>query len=661
MRSSTWSSPRGLGDIRIKRELLDAAPHQKTDELLSAAPGFFVDHEDGEGLGNDMNLRGFDFDHGSGIETRLGSIPLNIPMHIQGQGYTDVSFIIPEVVRSVRVLEGVFDPRQGDAAVAGSAIFDLGVAQRGYQLKTSYGSFDQARVVGVAAPAGADEETFAAFALRSTDGFGQNRAGQSASVNTQYAVDLGTRDRLRLLATAYGARFALPGVVRSDDVDAGRIGFYDSYPYLASGQGVQSSRVIVGADFDDASPDGGRFEIAPWFMWTGFRARQNFTGAIQTLASQPSTPGPGDLFETTNAETAAGLTSRLHSTVAHLTSFADVAAEPGVYLRAGHTDQAKTLLDPTTLAPWDPRIDAGLDTLDVGAYLDVDLRIAKRLRISGGPRVDFLGVSITDHLAGGANRATSGIAAGPRITAEYTLAPGLAPVVSYGEGFRSLDADGLGEGARPYSKVRSVEGGFRAEMDRGRYTTTLALFETWVDNELVFEASDGGMDTEGASVRRGLVSSFVAKPVDWLIASAALSLNDAEFQDPASAGSRYVPGVTPVLFRVDASAHGTLATVEHAPVTGRAGLGYTYVAGRRLNDSIVGQSDSVLNASASARYRWVELGVESYNLLGLQYPDDEELYLSNWSTQPRAGPASLGRHITAAAPRTILGTVSLYF
>ena len=127
MRGRAWASPRGLGDFRVQRELLDASPRQQTSEMLSAAPGFFVDHEDGEGFGNDVYLRGFDLDHGSGIEMRVGSVPINNPLHIQGQGYADANFIIPEVVRSIRVLEGPFDPRQGDAAIVGSAYFDLGV------------------------------------------------------------------------------------------------------------------------------------------------------------------------------------------------------------------------------------------------------------------------------------------------------------------------------------------------------------------------------------------------------------------------------------------------------------------------------------------------------------------------------------------------------
>ncbi|HET9957478.1 MAG TPA: hypothetical protein VFQ61_23425, partial [Polyangiaceae bacterium] len=76
------TSPRGAGDLRIDRQQLEASPRQHASELLAAAPGFFVDHEDGEGLGNDVTLRGFDLEHGTGIELRLGSVPINSPIHI---------------------------------------------------------------------------------------------------------------------------------------------------------------------------------------------------------------------------------------------------------------------------------------------------------------------------------------------------------------------------------------------------------------------------------------------------------------------------------------------------------------------------------------------------------------------------------------------------
>ncbi len=330
--------------------------------MLSAAPGFFVDHEDGEGLGNDVYLRGFDLEHGSGIEMRVGNVPINSPVHVLGQGYADANFIIPEVVRSIRVLEGPYDPRQGDAAIVGSAYFDLGVSERKHLLKASYGSFLQTRVVGVAAPEGFDDQTFAAFSLRKSDGFGVRRASESGSLNAQYGLDLGADSHLRLLATAYGARSELPGVLRNGDVKSGNIGYYDSYPFYAANQGVQATRAIISADFDTVTAGGAHFELAPWVMWTRNTSRQNYSGNILSSALDPEAAGgAGDLWELSNRESALGVVSRLHAAPRRPTSFLEVSVEPGVNFRLGHTDQTKSLLQPDTLKVWDRRLNAGLD------------------------------------------------------------------------------------------------------------------------------------------------------------------------------------------------------------------------------------------------------------------------------------------------------------
>jgi hypothetical protein len=697
-----WSSPRGLGDIRVDRETLTASPRQHTSEMLSAAPGFFVDHEDGEGLGNDVYLRGFDLDNGSGIEMKLGDIPLNVPLHIHGQGYADVNFIIPEVVDSIRVLEGPYDPRQGDAAIVGSAMFDLAVPARGYRLKSSFGSFGQARVLGIAAPVEANDETFAAFAVRQTQGFGQDRASKSASVNAQYGVDLSDADHLRVLATAYAAQSELAGVVRQDDVNAGRIGLYDAYPYFNSffpaycttascaeaAQGVFSARVILGAELDHVTKSGARFAITPWFMWTNFLSRQNYTGNLNSSNLQPNLTSLGDLWQLTNVETAAGATARFHTAPLRLGSFLEVVSEPGVALRLGHTDQGKDLLNPANLTPWDYRASYGLNTLDLTGYLDLDMRLWKKLRVSGGVRIDFLAASVDNNLSGviapvpdgalqGARMNVTGVVPGPRVTMAYEGLPALVPVASAGMGFRSLSATSLTlcnsatipqsrlvppcVPGSPYSRVTSFEAGIRSTVGQGRFTTTLTAFQTDVANELVFAVDSGGYETERASVRRGIVGSILARPKPWLLASTALSLQSATFDTLVTSVSHYVPNVPTFLWRTDVNANGTLRVIKDAPLAGRVGVGYTLIGGRHVNDAIVSPTNNVLNVLASLRYRFVELSVDMYNVLGLQYADDTTFYTSNWSLQPGQGRASTAVHLVAAAPRSTLATLTLNF
>ena len=319
---------------------------------------------------------------------------------------------------------------------------------------------------------------------------------------------------------------------------------------------MQSPRVIFGADFDHETKNGGRFELEPWFMWTNLDTRQNYTGDLESSQSNPSLFGLGDLFQLTNLETAMGLTSRYHTEPFKIGSALEAIVEPGVYVRYGHTEQEKNLLRPSDLTVWDRRIDDGLNTFDAAAYVDVDVRIAKKLRVSGGVRTDLLAVNVDDHLAL-ATRGTAGVVVGPRVTAAYEATRGFTVSASYGEGFRSLDAAHLTQGSQPFSRVRSVEVGARAEDKKKKWVSSLAIFDTFVDNELVFEAEAGGLETENASTRRGVVGSLVARPLEWLLASAALSVTNAVFTTRVAGVSHDVPNVAPIILRVDASAHGT--------------------------------------------------------------------------------------------------------
>src|SRR5262249_41455316 len=147
---------------------------------------------------------------------------------------------------------------------------------------------------------------------------------------------------------------------------------------------------------------------------------------------------------------------------------AELTVEPGALLRVAHASESKSLLVPATLETWDRRLDAALETLDAGAYVDVDFRFFRRLRVAGGPRADLLAQSVHDRLAGllpgtaagAGRRSLSGLAVGPRVATELDVTPELAVGASYGEGFRSLDGPQAPPLVhRPYSKVRSVEVG----------------------------------------------------------------------------------------------------------------------------------------------------------------------------------------------------------
>ena len=88
-----------------------------------------------------------------------------------------------------------------------------------------------------------------------------------------------------------------------------------------------------------------------------------------------------------------------------------------------------------------------------------------------------------------------------------------------------------------------------------------------------------------------------------------------------------------------------------SPITGRAGVGYTLIGGRHVNDVILAPTNNVLNVLASLRYRFVEVGLDIYNLLGLKYADDEDVLRFQLESEPgpEPGVARRAHHSRAAA------------
>ena len=130
----------------------------------------------------------------------MGGVPINESGNLHGNGYADTHFIIPELVSSLRVVEGPFDPRQGNYAVAGSANYELGLAQRGFTAKYAGGSFGTQRLLLLWGPAGESKGTLAGAEIFKTDGFGQNRDAQRATAMGQYEGRLGAEGSYRVLA-----------------------------------------------------------------------------------------------------------------------------------------------------------------------------------------------------------------------------------------------------------------------------------------------------------------------------------------------------------------------------------------------------------------------------------------------------------------------------
>ncbi len=108
----------GAVDLRLR-------PITREGELLETVPGMIVTQHSGDGKANQYFIRGFNLDHGTDFNTRIEGMPVNMPSHAHGQGYTDLNFLIPELVGYIDYRLGVYHTELGDFGSAGGAEFHL--------------------------------------------------------------------------------------------------------------------------------------------------------------------------------------------------------------------------------------------------------------------------------------------------------------------------------------------------------------------------------------------------------------------------------------------------------------------------------------------------------------------------------------------------------
>src|SRR5205085_11509164 len=109
----------------VTAKLIESRPTLRPAEVLEFVPGVIVTQHSGDGKANQYFLRGFNLDHGTDFATFVDGMPVNMPSHAHGHGYSDLNWLIPELVDRLRYRKGPYFAEEGDFSSAGSARIDL--------------------------------------------------------------------------------------------------------------------------------------------------------------------------------------------------------------------------------------------------------------------------------------------------------------------------------------------------------------------------------------------------------------------------------------------------------------------------------------------------------------------------------------------------------
>jgi iron complex outermembrane recepter protein len=661
VRVAGTSPPRSASEVVRKRDVVMAAPHRTASDVLSIVPGVFVTQHSGEGKAHQIFLRGFDAVHGQDVELWVGGIPVNEVSNIHGQGYADLHFVMPEVIRDVTATPGTYDPRQGDFAVAGSVRMRLGYAEPGGTVKGTVGSFGARRLFLAYHPKDTTEETFAAFESYQTDGFGPNRAAQRASMLAQTTHDLAGDVSLRVLGGVYAGRFDAAGVVPRDDVEQGRL---DRFAVLDPKQGGQSTRaqVLTELHADDASS---RWSVAPFVVFRALQLRQNFTGFLADAQRGAGGMPASDNTQQVNESVTVGVTASYRKSV-RLVSRRD-ALEIGVYGRHDAIEQAQRRLSSVDDAPIETLVDAAVRGTNIAGYADFALHPLPRVAVRPGMRLDGLAYAAQDQvLASGESvpaqaRAAQGAHLGKKATVDWAALAGVHLLASYGEGFRSPQARSLTEGERTvFTEVSSWEVGARYDDGRG-LSGSLAAFHTTLTDDLVFDPEAARNERVPGTARKGLAAEITTRAGDSLVLASSATYTHASFtgEDARYAAGDLVPYVPQLVVRSDAMIRRNLARVLGRDLVGRIGGGVDGLMGRPLPYAEMGKNIVLVDATAGLRLEEVDLALDVWNVLDAPFYDGQFVYASsfNRTSTPSLVPQ---HHVTAGPPRTVFLSLTLY-
>lgn len=621
----------------IRAELMKSRPALRPGEVLEFVPGVIVTQHSGDGKANQYFLRGFNLDHGTDFATSINGIPVNMPSHGHGQGYTDLNFLIPELVDRIEYRKGPYFAKNGDFSSAGSAdiayrtSFDapfasLTIGQRGYRRGIAGGS----------AQVGGDNTLMGAVELQHNDGpwtvpedlkrangvltlaGGSKNKGWSASLMA-YDASWTATDQIpeRLIFEGYnGQPFS-----RFDSLDAST--------------GGETRRTSLSTEWRDVGGDRAT-RVSAFAMAYQLSLFSNFSYALDGQFSQQ------------DKRQVYGLAAS-HA-LDHALGALPARSEIGLQLRH---DRARVGLFETTdrVVTATTRDNKLRETL-LGLYGQTSLELNSWLRTVLGVRADSVRFTVDDQVAPGT--ATDG---DQQLSPKFTLVAGPWAKTEFffnaGRGFHSNDARGATASVDPapgLAASRGVEIGARTEWIPG-LQSSLALWKLDFDSELVYVGDAGRTENSLPSKRRGVEWNNRWAPNRWLLVDADLAWSHARFRHAGEADR--IPNA------VDKVASVAVSVKDLAGWSGSLQWRYLGPAALVENNSQRAYSSATTNLRVSRKlWRDAELTLDVFNLFDRKVYDIQYYYES----QPEAAnPPREDRHVHPAEPRTVRLTLKMGF
>jgi len=637
---------------------ISALPILRPGEIMETVPGLIVTQHAGDGKANQYFLRGFNLDHGTDFATFVNGVPANMPTHAHGQGYTDLNFLIPELVDQIAYRKGTYSAMDGDFSAAGSARIEYVKKMDGHLAEVTSGAHGYKRLLIAGSPESLEGHLLYGLEIFKNDG--------PWVVPENYQKINGVlsyTDGTRLNGYSVTGMFYKSSWVSTDQIPLRAVnqGVIDRFGSADPTTGGNTHRYSVSSQWAQTGADR-QSKANFWFLDSALDLWSNFEYCAGSIESTGNC-SVGDQFKQAEKRKAFGFgisESRYSQLSAFNTSY-ETAFSVGM-------DGRFDYISPVGLYQTSKRqINRTLreDTVkqnSISVWAQNETRWTPSFRSIVGARTDVHQFDVVSNVAANSGKSTDQKIS-PKLSLIYGTEGRAEFYANYGQGFHSNDARGTTIKVDPVDKTTPVarvdplvkaigsEIGVRAEIVKG-WNSNLAIWKLNMASELLFIGDAGTTEPSAPSKRYGIEwNNFYA-----------INNNLSLDLDLAWAHSRFVNEEnqqTLIPGAVSSTANVGLTFDNQGPWFGSIRL--RYVGPRPLTED--GNIKSSASSLANMRLGYkinahTKLAVDVYNLFNKKANDIEYAYYSQLANE--AAPV-FDRHIHPTEPRSIRLTLKHKF
>ena len=631
----------------VTGEGINKRPLLRPGEVLESVPGMIVTQHSGDGKANQFFLRGYNLDHGTDFATWLNGMPVNMPTHAHGQGYTDLNFLIPELIGRIVYNKGPYFAEDGDFGSAGSARIRYVDHLHGTLAQLTAGSFGYRRGLLAGTPELGAGRLLYAVDLQGYDGPWDNPTDLKRFRGVLRYSSGTAANGWNVMGMGYSSKWNSTDQIPQRAVDSGSIGRFGA---IDPTDGGKTSRYSLSGEWRKSERDGST--AANFYL---IRSRLDLFSNFTYFLNDPVN---GDQFQQAERRSIAGgsvsrtwvgkLGGYSSSTVAGVQFRSDGLAPVALYSTAAQQRLSTVREDRVRVSSFSP-------------YVQNTLEWTRWLKTIAGLRADSFRFRVDSD-----NSLNSGRTRDSLVSPKLSLV--LGPwqrtefFANWGRGFHSNDARGTtitvdpasgapAQRVDPLVRTRGEEIGVRTQPAK-TLTTSLALWRLEQASELLFVGDAGTTEPSRPSRRTGLEALAQYDPRSWLSFDASLAFTRARFSEGDPAGD-FIPGAPDKVASAGMTVEGLHGWF--------GSLRLRYFGPRPLieNNSVRSQSTSLVNLRVGYAFdKKTRLSFDIYNLFNVKQNDIDYFYASQ--LRGEAAPV-LDRHFHPVESRAARVTLALEF